>query len=400
MIQLSSDADMFIGIRNKIAVSPARERRNISHTFATLVDITNTCNFECPICVISSGKKDNPIYLGIGEIRKRAESLRKAGGRSITLMGGEPTLHPELLEIVRMISRQGFTVLMATNGMLLGTDRDLARRLKQAGLSKALLQFDTFDKKVHFKLRGNEAVDVKIAAARNMTDAKLGIGLIVTVTSLNIGEIGKIIEFGISLYPMASSIIVQGASPEGRYLLPKDTLVDREQIIKSILNSGILKNVNIGDVWPLPNYEPWGLHLHPDCAANIVVMADQKETVPASRFFDMDKLYDLLANNRMGPTWFSKYLVPIYYMVKSVKIGRLYELIGSFSGILPGVGKKRVIIIGVGSYASASFRDQAKISRCATSQVTSAGLVSPCMYDSCDEKHIGSRKYDESAGIL
>ncbi|MFA5147695.1 MAG: radical SAM protein [Candidatus Omnitrophota bacterium] len=400
VIQLSSDAEMFIGIRDKIAVLVPGGRRNISHTFANLIDITDECNFECPICVIGSGKRDNPRYLSIEEIYKRVGLLKTAGGRAITLMGGEPTLHPELIKIVRMIKKQGINVLMATNGMLLGTDRNMARNLKKAGLSKAMLQFDTFDKKVHLKLRGNEAVDIKIAAARNMADAKLGIGLIVTVTSLNIEEIGKIIEFGISLHPAVTSIIAQGASPEGRYLLPKDTLVDREQIIKSILDSGVLKGTSIGDIWPLPYFEPWGLYLHPDCAVNLIMMADRKKAVPIGHFFDTVKLYGLLAQNRMESTWFSRNLVPLYYLLRSVRVEGLCALLGSLSGVFPGISKKRAIIIGIGSYASASFRDQKKISRCATSQVTSAGLVSPCMYDSCDKRCAGSRKYNESAGIL
>ena len=148
------------------------------------------------------------------------------GAWSVSLMGGEPTVHPQLLEIIRGIREQvGLRVALASNGLLFGTDSRFAVRLKEAGLAKVNLQFDTFKEDVHQVLRGNTFVPEKITAAENIIEAGLSLGTITTVTTLNLGEMKDIVEFGLSYSPQLSTITFDAATQAGRYELDDGTLV-------------------------------------------------------------------------------------------------------------------------------------------------------------------------------
>jgi len=60
--------------------------------------------------------------------------------QTVSVAGGEPTLHPELVDIVRMIHNRGHSVSLVTNGILL-TD-DLLGKLRTAGLDIVMIHVD------------------------------------------------------------------------------------------------------------------------------------------------------------------------------------------------------------------------------------------------------------------
>jgi len=75
----------------------------------------NGCNFRCPYC-------HNAELLGDSEAVMSAEELlaflRKRQGilDGVCITGGEPTLHPELPELLRSVQELGFSVKLDTNG--------------------------------------------------------------------------------------------------------------------------------------------------------------------------------------------------------------------------------------------------------------------------------------------
>ena len=212
--------------------------------------------------------------------------MRRVGVKQVSLTGGEPTLHPDLPNIVRELRRRGLRVLIATNGQRFAESPKYVRLLKKRGLWKVNLQLDTLDESVHEELRGNRLVELKIRAARNVIAAGLRLGTITTVTTLNLPEVGHIVEFGLSLEPAPMSMVFQAASTAGRYSLPGNTVVDREQIIDELLRCQALREITLNDVWPLPSYRPWALRVHPDCAANIILLRDGTTAIEAAHTLD------------------------------------------------------------------------------------------------------------------
>jgi MoaA/NifB/PqqE/SkfB family radical SAM enzyme len=71
---------------------------------------------------------------------RRVDMLADLGTTIVTLSGGEPTLHPDLDEIIRRIRQRGAIATLITNGYLLTVDR--IQRLNRAGLDYKQISID------------------------------------------------------------------------------------------------------------------------------------------------------------------------------------------------------------------------------------------------------------------
>jgi GTP 3',8-cyclase len=108
------------------------------------VSLTDRCNLRCVYCMPEEMHfAPRQELLTSDEILTVARAARDLGFDKIRLTGGEPTVHPDLLYIVRGIASLGFSKLsMTTNGLRL---KELARPLKEAGLERVNVSVDTLD---------------------------------------------------------------------------------------------------------------------------------------------------------------------------------------------------------------------------------------------------------------
>jgi len=154
--------------------------------------------------------------------------VRDSGGRVITLTGGEPTLHEDLPRMISKARELGLIVEIATNGLVCGQDDQYATRLKKSGLARAWLQFDTLDPETHRLMRGHDHIATKMKAAKNLIKSGIRLGFVVTVTRYNCHQLGEVIDYALSLVPGFQFIVFQVAAPGGRFLLPREAMVDKE----------------------------------------------------------------------------------------------------------------------------------------------------------------------------
>jgi cyclic pyranopterin phosphate synthase len=108
------------------------------------ISLTDKCNMRCVYCMA-----EDMIFQPSAELMSTAEILRlvhlfaQLGIDKIRLTGGEPTVHPDLIPIVRGIRAAGISrVSMTTNGARL---IQLAKPLKEAGLERVNVSVDTLD---------------------------------------------------------------------------------------------------------------------------------------------------------------------------------------------------------------------------------------------------------------
>jgi hypothetical protein len=103
-----------------------------------VLDILRGCNIRCRDCYNLQPDHIKPL----AEIEAQLDVLMRLRKlHSVSLVGGEITLHPELVEIVRLIRRRGLFVELFTNGVALNDD--LLFRLKQAGANVIFLHIET-----------------------------------------------------------------------------------------------------------------------------------------------------------------------------------------------------------------------------------------------------------------
>jgi len=104
--------------------------------------LTNKCVRECPYCFAGQEMAHSPAneYTSWENIVYLADLLQASGERRVSLLGGEPTLHPEFLDILLYFIERNFDVTVFTCGIMSKTKLD---DLKEhvAGLPDSRLNF-------------------------------------------------------------------------------------------------------------------------------------------------------------------------------------------------------------------------------------------------------------------
>jgi len=90
---------------------------NYDHPLTIHFLITNRCNLNCPKCYYNQDKSLSEVpYETIVSL---FEEWSRAGVKSVAMGGGEPMLHPHIIQISRLAKKLGFYVAITTNGTIL-----------------------------------------------------------------------------------------------------------------------------------------------------------------------------------------------------------------------------------------------------------------------------------------
>jgi len=108
------------------------------------ISITDRCNYKCVYCRTGN---EGALYgdLPFADYLRMARVLVGLGITKVRLTGGEPLLRNGVIDFVRELSKlrsEPLDIALTTNGHLLA---DLARPLKDAGLTRATVSMDAVD---------------------------------------------------------------------------------------------------------------------------------------------------------------------------------------------------------------------------------------------------------------
>jgi MoaA/NifB/PqqE/SkfB family radical SAM enzyme len=124
---------------------------------ATLaVEIVRTCNLRCSGCWVGISRDDLwsasvPTTMDDGVLRNALRFGRNIGFGKLSLLGGEPTLHPELPAIVRETQSLGYNgISLTTNGVAPSTTM---RAVLCSGITNVTFSIDGSTPDVHDLLR-------------------------------------------------------------------------------------------------------------------------------------------------------------------------------------------------------------------------------------------------------
>jgi uncharacterized radical SAM superfamily Fe-S cluster-containing enzyme len=263
------------------------------HTCLPIVEITDHCNLECPVCIVNnlySNHMDPDDFQGIVDNLIESEGFCE----SIALSGGEPTSHPQFWEFVDIATRDEIgRVVVITNGLRLGRDREFAQKLKETGAYVAL-QFDGFSPEAHTVVRGRDLTDEKQAALDMLKEFEIPTQIIfVAVRGVNEHQVGEAVELllsedhflSLSFQPLAHSGHGGGDfehDPMDRLTIPGVIERVEEQ------TDGKLK---LSDFNPLPCS-------HPQCVSlTYLLELNDGSYVPFPRFVDFEQHGSLLRSS-------------------------------------------------------------------------------------------------------
>ncbi|HEY3499193.1 MAG TPA: radical SAM protein, partial [Polyangiaceae bacterium] len=188
------------------ALVPAAELRRFQRTFEQrlaasdgpqklIVNVTYVCNNHCTFCAVGTRTQ---LHGHPTRQREHLLKYRRAGVTQVDFDGGEPTLNPELLALVRYARAIGYQrVNVTTNGRLCAYP-EFATKLVRSGLTTLLFSVHGPDAQTHAQQVGvAEAFEQTCAGIKNSLAAAphgVELGMNVTVTKGNAAKLEAIAE--------------------------------------------------------------------------------------------------------------------------------------------------------------------------------------------------------------
>jgi len=383
---LSSDAATFRAVRDK-SVLPAPVLPSVrGFTWINFLEITSDCNCACPVCYADARAGEGEA-LTVAEVERIARRLKGEGLRSISITGGEPTLHPDLLEIVRTIRRHGLDASLISNGLRLGQDATLGRRLREAGLTYLYLQLDTLREEVCRRIRGDDLVGLRQRALEHARLSRIPFGINTTVIRDNLDEVPALLRHVTRYAPHLNLMTLLTAAPSGRFELGQEACLTREDIIASLVRSDVVEGLSADHFWPFPRFAPLGLDVHPDCGVNLMLALDAGRLRPLDEYIDVTGLFRRMSRVGGGISRVRAGLQLSQYFLRSVRPRRLPALTRMLRGLFTRRGSSSIITLVIEQYAHGQHQDQERLDRCTTSMILKDGRRVPfCVYQNDDPR--------------
>ncbi len=341
------------------------------HTCLAILEITSRCDLGCPVCLAGSRPEGEDLTLANIEYALRRLMDYEGGLTPIQLSGGEPTLHPGLTDIVRLVrSLGGRGIELNTNGVALAAHRPLAGILRDAGLSSVYLQMDSLDPAVSEFIRGSDLVGTKVKAIENCIEAGLEVILSVTVApGVNDQELWTMVRFGVD--HRLTGVNFQALTLSGRYpgkagkgedhFTGGHFLREIEKQSNGMLLKGELSTI------PCPD---------PRCGLILYALIRDGELVPLNRLLEGDKLFDCLAELK---DWRQTLQHISKQCFDSCCCSTSGHSADEFSTIL---SRSDFFSIGFHGMMDAYSLDIERVRRCGVHEITSEGKLIPfCLYN-------------------
>jgi len=168
------------------------------HSCLALIEVNEHCNLACPTCFAGSSPKRAGTR-SLAEVERMLDLLVESEGEPdlLQISGGEPTLHPEILEILRAAKRRPIRhVMLNTNGIRIANDPEFVAALAQVRRGfEVYLQFDALSKAALQTIRGADLRRAHERALAHLEAAQISTTLVATVRKgVNDGEIGDVLR--------------------------------------------------------------------------------------------------------------------------------------------------------------------------------------------------------------
>ncbi len=259
------------------------------HACLGIIEVNSGCNMNCPLCFSTAGKG---FSLTLEEVEAILDDFVRTEGvpEVVQFSGGEPTIHPQIIDFVRAANARGVRfVMINTNGRRIANDEAFVAELAEVKPA-FYFQFDGFERRTGLALRGEpDVVDEKIRALDRLAAAGLNVTIVPAIErGVNEHEIGRIVDFAVG-HPAVRGVNFQPAFHAGRHLrhdpMRRITIPDILESIAGQTGGRFL----VSDFIPVPC-------CFPTCNAVTYAFVDGDQVVPLPRIVNVYDYLDYLAN--------------------------------------------------------------------------------------------------------
>ena len=124
-----------------------------------LLELVSTCNLRCPMCFQTDKTFTRKPYMGIIELdffRSVIDQCRDLGVGALTLGSrGEPTMHPEFLNMLQYLKKNGRFIETKLNTNATYLNEKICHNIFENNLNVVVISADHYEKENYEKLRKN-----------------------------------------------------------------------------------------------------------------------------------------------------------------------------------------------------------------------------------------------------
>lgn len=167
---------------------PIIDQEQMNVPIAIELQINTTCNLRCKHCF----QKEYGKLIHINKIKRILKILDKEKVFEITLVGGEPFLHPKILEIIKLCDKYNFATNIVTNALLL--NESLIKKLTKFKNLAFLVSLEGV-KEINDRIRGNGVFKKVDKAIKLLKRNKIYLEISSTINAENINYYREMIKY-------------------------------------------------------------------------------------------------------------------------------------------------------------------------------------------------------------
>jgi hypothetical protein len=286
-------ATEFTGCPDSCGLCPEHEQ----HVCLPIIEITDHCNLECPICLVTN---PGTYHRSRAEVARMLDGLIRSEGQIdvLNLSGGEPTLNPHFRDIIEECTarKEILRVSVSTNGSVLAREPDLLRFLAGHRVIVSL-QFDGLSDEVYRTLRGRPLLEEKQRLIERCAALDTPMSLTATVAAgVNDTRLAEIADL-LFTHDHILSVMFQPAAYAGHAAAlgrPANAVTIPDVI--AALKGGGRGTVGPDDFSPLPCS-------HPACfALAFYLKVEDGRYLPIKQIVHAERYLDLIQNRALFGT--------------------------------------------------------------------------------------------------
>ena len=393
-----------------------------SCTILGIIDVTNRCNMNCPICFADASKSYiyEPSKEQIREMLLNLKKNKPIPPVALQFSGGEPTLRDDLPELVEMAKSLGFSFVMVdSNGIRLAKDLSYLKALKDAGMDSIYLQFDGLDDSVYEKIRGMKMLNLKMRVLENCRriDFRNVVLVVTLIKGINDSQVGGIIKFAVKNSDIVTCVNFQPISFAGRASKQevREKRITTYDFVR-LVEEQTKGKIRIEDFYTIPSTVPISsfvstlkkkevpfLTTHPCCGVGTYIILDSKgDYKPITKLMDFEdflsslKRYteEISKNNELGMISKLKIFGEILKSVSDPERRNfLLDLLKKGDETSVRRFHKNAIMIGCMHFMDLWNFDLERVKRCVIHYATPDGRLIPfCSYNSFHRESV-ERKF-------
>jgi 7,8-dihydro-6-hydroxymethylpterin dimethyltransferase len=355
------------------------------HTCLGIIEVNTGCNLDCPICFADSGTGHQPdgFSLTLDQVEAMLDAFVAAEGEpeAIQLSGGEPSIHPQIVDMLGAAKTRGIKLVMLnTNGIRLARDPRFAPALAEIGVH-VYMQFDGLKESTQLAIRGRRLLDEKLRALDRCAKAGVGVSLAAAVErGINEDEVGAIVRFGVE-HAAVTGVFFQPVTHSGRFLDfdPLERLTNSD-VIDAIANQ-LPEWFRVDDFVPVPCCSP-------TCRSATYALYADGDLVPLTRLVDVDDYLDYVTNRAVPDLEIRSALEGLFSASAAggtERTGERLECVACGVGLpaeLQQVAAKGFMVV-VQDFQDPYTLDVRKLTKCCVAEIVPDGRLIPfCAYNS------------------